>query len=83
MGVEIERKFLLQGDAWRELARQSGSTTLLRQGYLSDARERVVRVRIDGEQAFLTIKGQNDGIARPNGSTQFHWPTRKPCWRFA
>lgn len=64
MGLEIERKFLLQGDAWRELAQQSGTTTLLRQGYLSDARERVVRVRIDGEQAFLTIKGQNQGIAR-------------------
>lgn len=64
MALEIERKFLLQGDAWRELLRQSGSTVLLRQGYLSTARERVVRVRTAGEQAFLTIKGKNQGIAR-------------------
>ena len=60
MGVEIERKFLLQGDAWRGL----GQAVLLRQGYLSSARERVVRVRIEGEQAMLTIKGANVGASR-------------------
>ncbi|WP_215408699.1 CYTH domain-containing protein [Janthinobacterium sp. JC611] len=60
MGVEIERKFLLAGDAWRGL----GHAVLLRQGYLSSARERVVRVRIEGEQAMLTIKGANVGATR-------------------
>ncbi|MCC7645955.1 MULTISPECIES: CYTH domain-containing protein [unclassified Janthinobacterium] len=60
MGVEIERKFLLAGDAWRGL----GQVVLLRQGYLSSARERVVRVRIEGEQAMLTIKGANVGATR-------------------
>ena len=60
MGVEIERKFLLQGDTWRGL----GQAVLLRQGYLSSARERVVRVRIEGEQAMLTIKGANVGATR-------------------
>lgn len=60
MGVEIERKFLLQGDAWRGL----GQAVLLRQGYLSSARERVVRVRIEGEQAMLSIKGANVGATR-------------------
>lgn len=60
MGVEIERKFLLAGDAWRGL----GRAVLLRQGYLSSARERVVRVRIEGEQAMLTIKGANVGATR-------------------
>ena len=60
MGVEIERKFLLAGDAWRGL----GQAVLLRQGYLSSARERVVRVRIEGEQAMLTIKGANVGATR-------------------
>ena len=60
MGVEIERKFLLQCDAWRGL----GQAVLLRQGYLSSARERVVRVRIEGEQAMLTIKGANVGATR-------------------
>lgn len=60
MGVEIERKFLLAGGAWRGL----GQSVLLRQGYLSSARERVVRVRIEGEQAMLTIKGANVGATR-------------------
>lgn len=60
MGVEIERKFLVEGDAWRKL----GEATLLRQGYLSTDPARTVRVRIDGERAFLTIKGQSVGASR-------------------
>jgi len=60
MGVEIERKFLVGGDAWRTL----GQATLLRQGYLSTDAARTVRVRIDGEQAFLTIKGKSVGASR-------------------
>ena len=60
MGVEIERKFLVDGDAWRTL----GEATLLRQGYLSLEPTRTVRVRIDGERAFLTIKGKSVGASR-------------------
>jgi CYTH domain-containing protein len=60
MGVEIERKFLLRGDAWRAL----GTPVLLRQGYLSSTRARVVRVRIEADQARLTIKGPNAGTRR-------------------
>ncbi|XYJ11907.1 CYTH domain-containing protein [Telluria sp. B2] len=60
MGVEIERKFLLQGEAWRTL----GEPTLLRQGYLSADPARTVRVRIDGARAFLTIKGKSVGATR-------------------
>lgn len=60
MGVEIERKFLVDGDAWRTL----GTATLLRQGYLSADPARTVRVRIDGERAFLTIKGKSVGASR-------------------
>lgn len=60
MGVEIERKFLLQGDGWRSL----GQPVLLRQGYLSSQAERVVRVRIEGEGATLTIKGRSTGATR-------------------
>jgi len=60
MGVEIERKFLVEGDAWRTL----GESTLLRQGYLSTDATRTVRVRIDGERAFLTIKGKSVGASR-------------------
>jgi CYTH domain-containing protein len=60
MGVEIERKFLVRGDEWRG----HGPAVLLRQGYLSDDPERVVRVRIEGDTAQLTIKGCNTGPTR-------------------
>ena len=60
MGVEIERKFLLAGEGWRSL----GEPVLLRQGYLSLDPARVVRVRIEGERAFLTIKGKSQGATR-------------------
>ena len=60
MGVEIERKFLLNGEAWRAL----GEPTLLRQGYLSLDAARTVRVRIEGARAFLTIKGKSVGATR-------------------
>ena len=60
MGVEIERKFLLRGDGWRAL----GEPVLQRQGYLSSHSERVVRVRIEGALAMLTIKSRNVGASR-------------------
>ncbi len=60
MGIEIERKFLLSGEGWRQL----GQPVLLRQGYLSSQRERVVRVRIEGQQAMMTIKGRSVGASR-------------------
>jgi adenylate cyclase len=60
MGIEIERKFLLAGEGWRGL----GEPVLLRQGYLSLDPARVVRVRIEGERAFLTIKGKSQGATR-------------------
>ncbi|MCG6868860.1 MAG: CYTH domain-containing protein [Gammaproteobacteria bacterium] len=56
----IERKYLVEGDAWRSLA----DGKRYRQGYLSTVRERTVRVRTVGERGYLTIKGENEGIAR-------------------
>ena len=60
MGVEIERKFLLSGDGWRQL----GEPVLLRQGYLCSDPERTVRVRIEGETGALTIKSKGSGVRR-------------------
>ncbi|MES2760351.1 MAG: CYTH domain-containing protein [Pseudomonadota bacterium] len=60
MGVEIERKFVLSGDGWRAL----GEPLLLRQGYLSSDPARVVRVRVEGERAFMTVKGKSVGATR-------------------
>jgi adenylate cyclase len=60
MGIEIERKFLVTSDAWMGL----GEPVQLRQGYLSSHPSRVVRVRIEGERAVMTIKGKNVGASR-------------------
>jgi len=60
MGIEIERKFLLNDDGWRGL----GQPTLMRQGYLTADPVRTVRVRIEGERAVLTIKSKSTGATR-------------------
>ena len=60
MALEIERKFLVANDGWRELAHG----VAYRQGYLCADRERTVRVRIAGDKGYLTIKGPTKGIAR-------------------
>ena len=60
MAKEIERKFLVSGDAWRQLA----TGTAYRQGYLSTVKERTVRVRTIDDKGFLTIKGISIGVSR-------------------
>ena len=60
MNQEIERKFLLRDESWRGL----GQATPIRQGYLSSDPDRVVRVRIAGDAAFLTIKSRMVGLTR-------------------
>jgi adenylate cyclase len=60
MGIEIERKFLLSGDAWRKKT----PGVYIRQGYINSQPGRSVRVRTYDHQGFLTIKGQSKGITR-------------------
>lgn len=60
MGIEIERKFLVVGDAWRPGA----PGTPIRQGYLSTHPDRSVRVRRAGARGTLTIKGRTVGTRR-------------------
>jgi CYTH domain-containing protein len=59
MPSEIERKYLVTA-AWQP--RDAG--TLFTQGYLSSTPERVVRVRLQGDSAKLTIKGITIGVTR-------------------
>jgi len=54
MAIEIERRFLVNGDDWRELV--SGSADIC-QGYLSTDKNRVVRVRCCDGKGHITIKG--------------------------
>jgi adenylate cyclase len=60
MAQEIERKFLIANDAWRNGA----SGVHYRQGYLSTEPTRTVRVRLAGSRGYLTIKGKSSGAAR-------------------
>lgn len=60
MAVEIERKFLVRGEQWRKLA--TGS--IYRQGYIPTKNNTTVRVRLVGEQGYITIKGSSTGISR-------------------
>jgi len=60
VGKEIERKYLVRGDEWRQLA----EGVRYRQGYLSTVKERTVRVRTVGDRGFLTIKGITVGATR-------------------
>jgi adenylate cyclase len=62
MGLEIERKFLVAGDAWRAQVRASKT---LRQGYLArEAEAASVRVRLEDDEAHLNIKAAVIGSAR-------------------
>jgi adenylate cyclase len=61
MATEIERKFLVTGDGWKESA---DAGTRMRQGYLCIDDERAVRVRLAGDSAKLTIKSAGEGITR-------------------
>ena len=61
MAKEIERKFLVSN---RGYARCSVSSCRVRQSYLSDRREATVRIRTAGSEAWLTVKGANQGAVR-------------------
>jgi adenylate cyclase len=60
MAKEIERKFLVNGDSWRN----QGKGKHYHQGYLSTVKERTVRVRVAGDKGFITVKGVNVGASR-------------------
>ncbi len=60
MSIEIERKFLLKDDSWK----QNAVGIHYAQGYLNQPGENTVRVRIAGASAFLTIKSKSKGISR-------------------
>ncbi len=70
MAKEVERKFLVKG-AFAHLAKKK---TRIVQGYLCSVPERTVRVRIKGEQGFLTIKG----IGNASGASRYEWEKEIP-----
>lgn len=63
MGIEIERKFLVNQAKWKAIEKPEGLP--VQQGYICTAPEKSVRVRMAGRHAFLTIKGETTGLSRP------------------
>ncbi|MEW7289231.1 CYTH domain-containing protein [Aquimarina sp. 2304DJ70-9] len=64
--IEIERKFLVTSDAFKKEAQKNYRIV---QGFLNTDPERTVRIRIKGDQAFLTVKG----IGNATGTSRFEW----------
>lgn len=61
MAAEIERKFLVANDSWRDMARASMNIT---QAYISHRPDGIVRLRLTDSKAWLTVKGRTRGISR-------------------
>ena len=61
MAIEIERKFLVCSDAWRDSVIRS---ELRRQGYLARTPKCIVRVRSSANEAVLTVKSPRKGFVR-------------------
>jgi adenylate cyclase len=62
MGVEIERKFLVDHNIWDALTKPAGN--FYRQGYVLSDENRTVRVRVTDDAAYITFKGGTTGISR-------------------
>ncbi|MDE1567909.1 CYTH domain-containing protein [Aquabacter sediminis] len=60
MPIEIERKFLVRDDRWREGA--SGERYC--QGYLCISADATVRIRLAGRVGYITVKGSTEGMSR-------------------
>lgn len=61
MAKEIERKFLVKSTEYRDIAT---AKHYIKQGYLSTRKDATVRVRIKDNIAFITVKGESNGITR-------------------
>lgn len=61
MAIEIERKFLLANEDWRQAVDKS---VYYKQGYLSSQPTASIRVRISDEEAWLNIKSATIGVQR-------------------
>ncbi|WP_299894327.1 CYTH domain-containing protein [uncultured Aquimarina sp.] len=69
--IEIERKFLVKSNAYKQSANKS---THIVQGFLNTDPNRTVRIRIKGEQAFITVKGKSNDT----GTSRFEWEKNIP-----
>ena len=64
--VEIERKFLVNSEVFKQEAERS---IRIVQGFLNTTPERTVRIRVKGEQGYMTVKGKSN----ESGTSRFEW----------
>jgi len=64
--IEIERKFLVNSDAFKK---ESYASYTIKQGFLNSDKLRTVRVRIKNDKGYLTVKGKSTA----NGLSRFEW----------
>lgn len=64
--VEIERKFLVTSNDYLKAFTKQNRIV---QGYLSSDPKRIVRIRLKGENGYLTIKGESN----ESGLSRFEW----------
>lgn len=71
MAQEIEHKFLVRNESYREMAFRKSR---IKQGYICSARGRTVRVRIRDRKGYLTIKGASNS----SGICRYEWEREIP-----
>jgi CYTH domain-containing protein len=64
--IEIERKFLVKSDAFKN---EAFKKTRITQGFLNTDKERTVRVRLKGDVGFIAVKGMSSS----DGLSRFEW----------
>lgn len=69
--IEIERKFLVNSNEYKNKAHKS---IKIAQGYLSKDPERTVRIRICDDRGFITIKG----VSSEDGLSRYEWEKEIP-----
>lgn len=66
MALEIERKFLVKDDVYKQEAERC---CRIAQGYICSTRGKTVRIRICDRKGFLTIKGPSE----EGGLSRYEW----------
>lgn len=62
MPTEIEHKYLVNHTLWQQVVPDASKA--VKQGYLSASQVSSVRVRVMGDQGFVTIKGKSTNASR-------------------
>jgi len=66
MSLEIERKFLIESNDYKDLSHKK---SYIKQGFLNSNKYRTVRIRVIDEMGFITIKG----ISNASGISRYEW----------